>query len=117
MIIFSLFGILVYISWRFEFKFAVGAIIALIHDVLITVGIFSILNKEISLAIIAALAKLKARRSAPALLKVLQEKGKGKAYLGEFIIPVLGDLGYGEAIGELKAILATDDADSIPGKC
>jgi preprotein translocase subunit SecF len=55
MIIFSLFGILIYISWRFEFKFAVGAIIALIHDVLITVGIFSILNKEISLAIIAAL--------------------------------------------------------------
>jgi len=54
-IIISIFGILIYISWRFEFKFAVGAIIALVHDVLITVGIFSILNKEISLAIIAAL--------------------------------------------------------------
>jgi len=54
-IIISMFGILIYISWRFEFKFAVGAIIALVHDVLITVGIFSILNKEISLAIIAAL--------------------------------------------------------------
>ena len=51
----SIFGILIYISWRFEFKFAIGAIIALIHDVVITVGIFSILNKEISLAIIAAL--------------------------------------------------------------
>jgi preprotein translocase SecF subunit len=54
-IIISLFGILVYISWRFEFKFAVGAIAALVHDVVITVGIFSILDKEISLAIIAAL--------------------------------------------------------------
>ncbi len=54
-IVISIFGILIYISWRFEFKFAVGAIIALIHDVVITVGIFSILNKEISLAIIAAL--------------------------------------------------------------
>jgi preprotein translocase subunit SecF len=54
-IVISIFGILIYITWRFEFKFAVGAIIALIHDVVITVGIFSILNKEISLAIIAAL--------------------------------------------------------------
>ncbi len=54
-IVISIFGILIYISWRFQVKFAIGAIIALIHDVLITVGIFSILNKEISLAIIAAL--------------------------------------------------------------
>lgn len=46
---------LIYISIRFEFKFAVGAIVALFHDVLITVGIFSLLNKEFSLAIIAAL--------------------------------------------------------------
>ena len=54
-IVISLFGILVYISWRFQFKFAVGAIIALIHDVLITVGLFSIMGKEISLVIVAAL--------------------------------------------------------------
>ncbi|MBD3179104.1 MAG: protein translocase subunit SecF [Candidatus Latescibacteria bacterium] len=53
-IIISLFGILVYISWRFEFKFAVGAIIALIHDILITLGIFSITGKELSLVVIAA---------------------------------------------------------------
>ena len=54
-IFFALILILIYISWRFEFKFAVGAIVALFHDVLITVGIFSLLNKEISLAIVAAL--------------------------------------------------------------
>jgi preprotein translocase SecF subunit len=54
-ILFAMILILVYISWRFEFKFAVGAIVALFHDVLITVGIFSLLNKEISLAIVAAL--------------------------------------------------------------
>ncbi len=53
-IVISLFGILAYISWRFEFKFAIGAIIALIHDVLITLGIFSLTNKEISIAVIAA---------------------------------------------------------------
>ncbi len=54
-ILISLCGILVYISWRFEFKFAVGAVVALIHDVIITVGIFSLLDKEISIVVIAAL--------------------------------------------------------------
>ena len=46
--------ILLYISIRFEFIFALGAIVALLHDVLITLGIFSILDYEISLPIIAA---------------------------------------------------------------
>ena len=46
--------ILLYISIRFEFKFALGAIAALTHDVLITIGIFSLLSYEISLPIIAA---------------------------------------------------------------
>ncbi len=50
----AIIGILIYISIRFEFRFAIGAIAALVHDVLITLGIFSILNYEISLAIIAA---------------------------------------------------------------
>ena len=46
--------ILIYISWRFEFRFGIGAIIPLFHDVLITLGLFAILNLEISLAVIAA---------------------------------------------------------------
>jgi len=50
----AMIGILIYISIRFEFKFAIGAIVALVHDVLITLGIFSIMNYEISLPIIAA---------------------------------------------------------------
>jgi len=50
----SLVLILLYISFRFEFKFALGAIAALTHDVLITLGIFSILRYEISLPVIAA---------------------------------------------------------------
>jgi len=54
-IFWAVLGILVYISLRFRFRFAVAAIIALIHDVAITVGLFSILNREISLTIIAAL--------------------------------------------------------------
>ena len=54
-ILVSLLLILIYISWRFQFRFAVAAIVALFHDVLITVGAFSILGKEISLAVVAAL--------------------------------------------------------------
>ncbi|HDP25627.1 MAG TPA: protein translocase subunit SecF [Deltaproteobacteria bacterium] len=48
-------GILIYIWWRFELRFSMGAILALIHDIVITVGVFSILGKEITLPIIAAL--------------------------------------------------------------
>ena len=46
--------VLIYLSWRFEFRFGVGAVAALFHDVLITLGIFSLFNLEISLAIVAA---------------------------------------------------------------
>jgi preprotein translocase subunit SecF len=53
-ILVSLVLLLIYISWRFEFKFAVGAVAALFHDVLITLGIFSLLNLEVSLAVVAA---------------------------------------------------------------
>lgn len=51
----AMIGILVYITWRFEFRYAVGAIFALIHDVIITVGVFSISDREFTLPIIAAL--------------------------------------------------------------
>jgi len=51
---YAMVGILVYIAWRFELRYAVGAIIALLHDVLITLGAFSITGREIDLPIIAA---------------------------------------------------------------
>ncbi len=53
-LLYAMLGLLVYISWRFEFRFAVGAIVALLHDVLITLGAFSVFGKEIDLPIIAA---------------------------------------------------------------
>lgn len=53
-IFYAMLGILAYISWRFEFRFAIGAILALLHDVLITLGMFSLFAKEIDLPIIAA---------------------------------------------------------------
>ncbi|HPF35840.1 MAG TPA: protein translocase subunit SecF [Candidatus Krumholzibacteria bacterium] len=46
--------IVLYITVRFIFRYGIAAIVALVHDVIITLGIFSILNKEISLTIIAA---------------------------------------------------------------
>ena len=54
-ILYAILGILVYITLRFRLRFALGAIAALIHDVMITVGIFSILNMEFTLPIIAAI--------------------------------------------------------------
>jgi len=51
----SLLGMLVYIWWRFEFKFGIGAILALTHDVIITLGALSLTNRAIDLPIIAAI--------------------------------------------------------------
>jgi len=53
--VFALIGILIYISWRFELKFAFGAVLAILHDVLLTLGAFALTNKELNLPIIAAL--------------------------------------------------------------
>ena len=50
----SLFAMLFYIWIRFEWQFSIGAIIALFHDVIITLGIFSIFSLEINLSIVAA---------------------------------------------------------------
>ncbi len=47
-------GILIYVSLRFEFSFAVGAIVALLHDVIITIGVFALLGKELSLVMVGA---------------------------------------------------------------
>lgn len=48
-------GILIYLVFRFEFGFAIGAVIALFHDTIITLGAISLTNKEFTLAIVAAL--------------------------------------------------------------
>jgi len=53
--IYALFGILIYITLRFEKRFAVGSVAALVHDVVITLGIFSILQLEFDLTTLAAI--------------------------------------------------------------
>jgi preprotein translocase SecF subunit len=54
-VIYALLGILIYIVFRFDFTFAPGAIVALIHDVLITIGVFVLFGLKFDLPIIAAL--------------------------------------------------------------
>lgn len=54
-LLYAMFGILVYIAWRFEYKFSLGAVAALIHDVTITLGVFSVLNLEFDLTVLAAI--------------------------------------------------------------
>ncbi len=54
-IVFSWIAMLIYIAWRFEFRYALGGILALVHDVIITVGALSLMNKEFTLTIVAAL--------------------------------------------------------------
>ncbi|HBA70895.1 MAG: protein-export membrane protein SecF [Geobacteraceae bacterium GWC2_55_20] len=50
----SLLGIILYIAWRFDLKFGIGATIATMHDVLAMVAVFFVLNKEINLLFITA---------------------------------------------------------------
>ncbi len=54
-ILLALVGIVIYISLRFEFGFALGAIVALAHDVLVTVGVYTLFGRQLSLPIVAAL--------------------------------------------------------------
>lgn len=54
-IIFAFIGIIIYITARFEFKYAITSIVALAHDVLIALAVLSVLQKEISIPIIAAI--------------------------------------------------------------
>ncbi len=52
--LFALFGILIYVAWRFEYRFALGSIAALVHDVIITLGFFSLSRLEFDLTVLAA---------------------------------------------------------------
>ena len=52
--LYALGAILLYVAFRFEYRFAVGAVVALIHDVIITIGFFSVLGLEFDLTVLAA---------------------------------------------------------------
>jgi len=56
--LFALAGMLVYIAFRFEWIYGVAAVVAVFHDTIITIGLFSLFHKEISLTVVAALLTL-----------------------------------------------------------
>jgi preprotein translocase subunit SecF len=57
-VLYSLLGMLIYLGFRFELIYGVAAVLTVFHDTLITVGAFSLTNKEISLTVIAAILTL-----------------------------------------------------------
>ena len=54
-VLYALIAILIYVAFRFEYRFSLGAVAALVHDVLITLGIFSILQLDFDLSVLAAI--------------------------------------------------------------
>lgn len=57
-LLYSTIGILIYIAWRFEWKFSAGAVLATVHDVVVTLGLFSVLGLEFDLTVLAAVLAL-----------------------------------------------------------
>lgn len=53
--LYALIGILIYVALRFEYRFAVGSVVALVHDVLVTIGVFSLFQVEFDLPVLAAI--------------------------------------------------------------
>jgi len=53
--LYALIGILIYVSLRFEYRFAIGSVAALVHDVLLTLGVFSVFQLEFDLTVLAAI--------------------------------------------------------------
>ncbi len=54
-VLYAMIGILIYVALRFEYRFSLGSVMALIHDVIITVGIFSLFQIEFDLTVLAAI--------------------------------------------------------------
>jgi preprotein translocase subunit SecF len=57
-LLYSTIGILIYVAWRFEWKFSLGAVMATIHDVIVTLGVFSVFGLEFDLTVLAAILAL-----------------------------------------------------------
>ena len=53
--LYALFGILIYVALRFQYRFAIGSVIALVHDVTITIGVFALFQIEFDLPVLAAI--------------------------------------------------------------
>ncbi|MCF6283671.1 MAG: protein translocase subunit SecD [Candidatus Hydrogenedentes bacterium] len=98
-IIWALLFIVLYIGYRFHLKYAVGAVVALIHDVLITLGIFALFGREINLAVVAAVRTIIGYSLNDTIVvfdrireDVEQFKGRGKKFTDIINIAINGTL-------------------------
>ena len=87
-ILFSCIGILIYVSWRFEFRFAIGAIAALIHDVLIVLGLYAVTGREINLPVVASILTIigYSINDTIVVFDRIRERRKGAGYLSNELI-------------------------------
>ena len=53
--LYAMIGILIYVAFRFEYRFAIGSVVAVLHDVIITIGVFSVLQLDFDLTVLAAI--------------------------------------------------------------
>ena len=77
-VILSWLAMLIYIAWRFEFRYGLGGIIALVHDVIIIIGTVSILNMEFTISILAAIFFIIGFSINDTIVVLDQNKGKCK---------------------------------------
>lgn len=85
----SLFGILLYVAWRFEFSFGVAAVAATFHDVIVVMGFIFILNREINLLIVTGLMTLAGYSLTDSVVvfdRIRENMGKKKKETREVII-------------------------------
>jgi SecD/SecF fusion protein len=87
-IVISFIGIILYLTWRFELIFSIGATVATFHDVLAVLGIFWLLDKEISLLVVTALLTLAGSSLNDTVVvfdRIRENLARGRGKLGEII--------------------------------
>ncbi|MFN4268242.1 MAG: protein translocase subunit SecF [Fervidobacterium pennivorans] len=90
-VVFTLLGILVYVALRFKFAFGVGAVVALIHDVIITAGFYSIFGVEMNIAAIAALLTLVGYSVNDTIIVFDRIREFGRKYKGKDMANIVND--------------------------
>lgn len=93
-VLFALIGILLYVAVRFEMRYAVGAIVATVHDVIVVIGLFSLAGLEFSLPTIAALLTIIGYSLNDTIIvydRIRETRGKGGKRVAEQINRALND--------------------------
>ncbi len=88
-ILMSTIGLLIYVAWRFQFRFGVGATLATFHDVIVVLGIFYLLNKEINLVFVSALLTIAGYSLTDTVVVFDRIRENIKKYLKDPIVTVI----------------------------